>query len=204
MHTFITGLARLTGTGLVAMLVACSGTPDMETSAATAAQAETAAVAPPAAPAFSEAAYRGHIERLSSDEFEGRAPGTPGEEKTLAYIEQAVSRRRPRARHGHHVPAAGAARRNQDACRPCAAGEGTARLTDPAFRRRHGRLDQASRAGVARRRRRTRLCRLRHRRARVRLERLRRHRHARQDCRRAGQRPGIRARRTRSSSPATR
>ena len=43
---------------------------------------------PPAAPAFSEAAYRAHIERLSSDEFEGRAPGTEGEKKTLAYIEQ--------------------------------------------------------------------------------------------------------------------
>ena len=42
----------------------------------------------PAAPAFSEAAYRAHIERLSSDEFEGRAPGTEGEKKTLAYIEQ--------------------------------------------------------------------------------------------------------------------
>jgi hypothetical protein len=37
---------------------------------------------------FTEAAYRAHIERLSSDEFEGRAPGTEGEKKTLAYIEQ--------------------------------------------------------------------------------------------------------------------
>jgi Zn-dependent M28 family amino/carboxypeptidase len=42
----------------------------------------------PTAPAFSETAYRAHIERLSSDEFEGRAPGTEGEKKTLAYIEQ--------------------------------------------------------------------------------------------------------------------
>ncbi|HSW33180.1 MAG TPA: hypothetical protein VLH36_06140, partial [Steroidobacteraceae bacterium] len=40
------------------------------------------------APAFSETAYRAHIERLSSDDFEGRAPGTEGEKKTLAYIEQ--------------------------------------------------------------------------------------------------------------------
>jgi hypothetical protein len=40
-----------------------------------------------AAPAFSEAAYRKHIEVLSSDAFEGRAPGTAGEQKTLAYIE---------------------------------------------------------------------------------------------------------------------
>ena len=47
-----------------------------------------AAASPLAAPTFSETAYRAHIERLSSDEFEGRAPGTEGERKTLAYIEQ--------------------------------------------------------------------------------------------------------------------
>jgi len=40
------------------------------------------------APAFSEAAFRAHVERISSDEFEGRAPGTEGEKKTLAYIER--------------------------------------------------------------------------------------------------------------------
>src|SRR5512136_470672 len=39
-------------------------------------------------PTFSEAAYLKHIEVLSSDAFEGRAPGTEGEKKTLAYIEQ--------------------------------------------------------------------------------------------------------------------
>jgi Zn-dependent M28 family amino/carboxypeptidase len=39
-------------------------------------------------PDFPEAAYRKHIEMLSSDAFEGRAPGTDGEKKTLAYIEQ--------------------------------------------------------------------------------------------------------------------
>ncbi len=38
-------------------------------------------------PGFQEAAWRTHVERLASDEFEGRAPGTPGEEKTLEYIE---------------------------------------------------------------------------------------------------------------------
>lgn len=41
-----------------------------------------------AAPPFSEAQYRKHIEVLSSDAYEGRAPGTEGEKKTLAYIEQ--------------------------------------------------------------------------------------------------------------------
>ena len=37
-----------------------------------------------------EAADRilGHIKVLSSDEFEGRAPGTPGEEKSVAYLQQ--------------------------------------------------------------------------------------------------------------------
>jgi len=40
------------------------------------------------APVFPEASYRKHIEVLSSDAFEGRAPGTEGEKKTLAYIEQ--------------------------------------------------------------------------------------------------------------------
>jgi Zn-dependent M28 family amino/carboxypeptidase len=38
-------------------------------------------------PSFDDGAWRAHVERLASDEFEGRAPGTPGEEKTLAYIE---------------------------------------------------------------------------------------------------------------------
>jgi Zn-dependent M28 family amino/carboxypeptidase len=40
------------------------------------------------AAAFSEAAYRKHIEVLASDAFEGRAPGTAGEKKTLDYLEQ--------------------------------------------------------------------------------------------------------------------
>jgi len=53
-----------------AVLAACAGTPTAT------------------APAVSETAYRAHIERLSSDEFEGRAPGTEGETKTIAYIEQ--------------------------------------------------------------------------------------------------------------------
>jgi Zn-dependent M28 family amino/carboxypeptidase len=40
------------------------------------------------APVFPEGSYRRHIEVLSSDAFEGRAPGTEGEQKTLAYLEQ--------------------------------------------------------------------------------------------------------------------
>jgi Zn-dependent M28 family amino/carboxypeptidase len=41
-----------------------------------------------ATPTFPEASYRKHIEVLSSDAFEGRAPGTEGEKKTIEYIEQ--------------------------------------------------------------------------------------------------------------------
>lgn len=34
-------------------------------------------------------ALRNHMLKLASDEFEGRAPGTPGEEKTIAYLTEA-------------------------------------------------------------------------------------------------------------------
>jgi Zn-dependent M28 family amino/carboxypeptidase len=40
-------------------------------------------------PGFPEAAFRADVERLASDEFGGRAPGTEGERKTLDYIEHA-------------------------------------------------------------------------------------------------------------------
>jgi Zn-dependent M28 family amino/carboxypeptidase len=41
-----------------------------------------------ATPSFPEAAFRKHVEVLSSDAFEGRAPGTEGEKKTIQYIQQ--------------------------------------------------------------------------------------------------------------------
>jgi Zn-dependent M28 family amino/carboxypeptidase len=56
------------------LLAGCAGAPDTTTRATT--------------PEFSEAAYRRDVERLSSDEFEGRAPRTKGEQKTVDYIEQ--------------------------------------------------------------------------------------------------------------------
>lgn len=43
-------------------------------------------------PAIDEALLKSLTERLSSDEFEGRAPGTPGEEKTLAALVAAFER----------------------------------------------------------------------------------------------------------------
>ena len=41
---------------------------------------------PAAPPAFSADAVMAHVKVLASDEFEGRAPGTQGEDKTVAYI----------------------------------------------------------------------------------------------------------------------
>jgi Zn-dependent M28 family amino/carboxypeptidase len=41
---------------------------------------------PPPSTDIDETALREHIRVLASDEFEGRRPGTPGEEKTIAYV----------------------------------------------------------------------------------------------------------------------
>ncbi len=70
---------RLSGSTIAALagallIAGCAGTPSSTTQSR--------------APEFSEAAYRAHVERLSSDEFEGRAPRTTGESKTVDYIEQ--------------------------------------------------------------------------------------------------------------------
>jgi Zn-dependent M28 family amino/carboxypeptidase len=73
MHT-VNRLARIALGCAITLLVGCSGTGDVDPAQS--------------APAFSETAYRAHVQSLSSDEFEGRAPGTAGEKKTLAYIEQ--------------------------------------------------------------------------------------------------------------------
>lgn len=44
------------------------------------------------APAVSAQLFEQHLARLASDEFEGRKPGTRGEEKTLAYLTDAYRR----------------------------------------------------------------------------------------------------------------
>ena len=41
-----------------------------------------------AADAIREDVYRTHVQALASDEFEGRAPGSAGEKKTIEYLEQ--------------------------------------------------------------------------------------------------------------------
>lgn len=51
-----------------------------------AAMACSGPAADPPLPEFSEAAIVGHVKILGSDEFEGRAPGTKGEDLTVAYI----------------------------------------------------------------------------------------------------------------------
>ena len=65
-------LPRIAATGLLALLAAC-GKPQAPGDSIT---------------GFSEQRYRAHVERLSSDEFEGRGPGTAGEQKTVAYVEE--------------------------------------------------------------------------------------------------------------------
>jgi hypothetical protein len=42
--------------------------------------------APPPSTDIDETAYRNHIWMLASDEFEGRKPGTPGADKTVAFL----------------------------------------------------------------------------------------------------------------------
>ena len=51
--------------------------------------AACAASAAPVLPTFSAEPLAGAIKTLASDEFEGRRPATPGEEKTVAFIENA-------------------------------------------------------------------------------------------------------------------
>ncbi|HRG56531.1 MAG TPA: hypothetical protein PLG56_10855, partial [Lacunisphaera sp.] len=48
--------------------------------------AAASALAADPVPVISAARILAHTKVLSSDEFEGRAPGSPGEEKTVAYL----------------------------------------------------------------------------------------------------------------------
>src|SRR3984893_9593765 len=41
---------------------------------------------PPPSTDIDETVFRTHVRMLASDDFEGRKPGTPGEEKTVAYL----------------------------------------------------------------------------------------------------------------------
>src|SRR5690554_217428 len=70
----------LLGASAIALAVACS--PAEEPSSATAPQVDADGIVDFN---FSDS-FRTHLETLSSDEFEGRAPGTKGEELTINYI----------------------------------------------------------------------------------------------------------------------
>ncbi|HME41423.1 MAG TPA: M28 family peptidase [Steroidobacteraceae bacterium] len=52
------------------LLTACAGTPKV----------------PPPSTDIDEAVFRNHLRVLASDDFEGRKPGMPGEDKTVAYL----------------------------------------------------------------------------------------------------------------------
>jgi Zn-dependent M28 family amino/carboxypeptidase len=87
MNRFIAAMALST------LLAACGGEEAAEqpgTASSTPPPFETQLTDPIAqgAEAMTEAAYRRHIEILASDEFGGRAPGSPGEELTVDYLVQ--------------------------------------------------------------------------------------------------------------------
>ena len=67
-------------------LLACTETPPPEPPAGDPATQAATESTPDALSAIEEASYRKHVATLSSDEFGGRAPGTPGEELTVNYL----------------------------------------------------------------------------------------------------------------------
>src|SRR5213592_3238486 len=81
---------RILTSAVCVLLVASAGcSKDEGKPAATIAPAAQAAASIPVAqmPRVDEARILEHIKALSSDDMEGRAPGTAGEEKTVAYLE---------------------------------------------------------------------------------------------------------------------
>ena len=80
---------------LVAALAACSPRGD-DAAATAAADPAAGSAAQPSEHAFKDAIdaadFAEHVRVLSSDEFGGRAPGTPGEEKTIEYIKAQFAR----------------------------------------------------------------------------------------------------------------
>jgi Zn-dependent M28 family amino/carboxypeptidase len=73
-------------TVLVCFAAACSGKPETPTSDQTPAASSTPQVSLASMPPIEQQPILDRIKILSSDEFEGRAPGTKGEEQTVAYL----------------------------------------------------------------------------------------------------------------------
>lgn len=81
-------MVRVLGVAMTGLLLAaCGGTSPDEAGAGEGAAAPTAP-AEAAAVAIDSDRLAAHLRILASDEFEGRAPDTPGEEKTVAYISE--------------------------------------------------------------------------------------------------------------------
>ena len=76
-------MARLPALLLFVVVYGCSGSGRAPSSGAPSATAITTM------PKFDAAQLLDHIKVLSSDEFEGRKPGTKGEELTVKYLEDA-------------------------------------------------------------------------------------------------------------------
>ena len=143
----------------------------------------------PAVEAIQADAILKHIQVLASDEFEGRGPGTPGEEKTVAYlIEQfkglGLKPGNPDGTFVQNVPLVGFQATSVQGSFQTPAGPIPLEFPKnfvAAFAT-AGPAGQGPELG-------RRLRRLRRRRARVRLGRLQGHRRPRQDPDHAGQRP---------------
>jgi Zn-dependent M28 family amino/carboxypeptidase len=73
-------------TALVCFAAACSGKPDTPTSDQTPAASSAPQVSLASMPPIEQQPILDHIKVLSSDEFEGRGPGTKGEEQTVTYL----------------------------------------------------------------------------------------------------------------------
>ena len=160
-----------------------------------------------ALPAIDPAAVLGHVKTLASDAFEGRAPGTPGEAKTVAYLVEAfrtlgLKPGNPDGTYVQKVPLVGitpaAAPLTITGGAAGRSGTGPAKLA--LARRRRG-LDQAGDRRGQGRRVGAGVRRLRRPGAGVRLGRLQGRRRGRQDAgdagqRSAGARPGIAVRRS--------
>ena len=104
---------------------------------------------PPPSTDIDETAYGDHVRVLASDEFQGRKPGTPGEDKTVAYLIEQFRKLGLKPGNGasyvQQVPmveiAAGA--------EPTLTVGGRRRHPQPGLRQGHGDLDQARRAASA-------------------------------------------------------
>ncbi len=131
---------------------------------------ETTPKAPPPSTDIDETVLREHIRVLAADEFEGRKPGTPGEEKTVAYVTEQFRKLGLKPRQWRELSSAGAhggehgrARRRDVLHRP-------RRHPDAAaLRQGRGHLEQARPAGGRTAAQRAGIRRLRHRRTGVRM-----------------------------------